>query len=392
MKIAFVIPWYGEDISGGAESECRKTAENLFKRGVNVEILTTCVKAFESDWSKNFYKEGEYKVNDIPVKRFKVEKRDAQTFNRINYKLMNGLPVSLKEEKIFIKEMINSDNLYKFIETNKLNYYFIFIPYMFSTTYWGARIHPERSIIIPCLHNESYAYMNIYKEIFEKVRAIIFHTKSELALAEKLYNLKETKPFLLGEGIDTEFKFEGKRFREQNNLKSNPFILYAGRKTEEKNTHLLISYFTLYKKRNNNDLKLVLMGTGKIEIPHKVKDDIFDLGFLTLQDKYDAYGAATLFCQPSLKESFSIVIMESWLTETPVLVHSGCPVTKEHILASQGGLYFADYPEFEECINYFLNNPEMRKKMGENGRRYVLENFSWDKIILHYKKLFSEWE
>ena len=32
MKIAFVIPWYG-DIPGGAENECKRTVENL-ARGV----------------------------------------------------------------------------------------------------------------------------------------------------------------------------------------------------------------------------------------------------------------------------------------------------------------------------------------------------------------------
>jgi alcohol dehydrogenase (cytochrome c) len=36
--------------------------------------------------------------------------------------------------------------------------------------------------------------------------------------------------------------------------------------------------------------------------------------------KYDAYAGANLLCQPSLHESFSIVLMEAWLAETPVLV------------------------------------------------------------------------
>ena len=134
MKIAFVIPWYGENIPGGAESECRRTSENLFKAGVEIEILTTCVKEFESDWNQNFHREGECRVNGIPVRRFKVRKRDTQAFDRINYKLMNNLPVSLGEEEEFIREMINSDNLYKFIEKNKLSYYFIFIPYIVAVS------------------------------------------------------------------------------------------------------------------------------------------------------------------------------------------------------------------------------------------------------------------
>lgn len=63
MKIAFVIPWYGENIPGGAETECRTTAENLQKAGIEVEILTTCVKEFLSDWNANYHKEGICQVN-----------------------------------------------------------------------------------------------------------------------------------------------------------------------------------------------------------------------------------------------------------------------------------------------------------------------------------------
>jgi len=47
-KIAFVIPWYGPDIPGGAERACKNLAENLSLRGVDVEILTTCARDFYS--------------------------------------------------------------------------------------------------------------------------------------------------------------------------------------------------------------------------------------------------------------------------------------------------------------------------------------------------------
>ena len=49
-KIAFVIPWYGEGIPGGAEMELREVAGHLQKAGVEVEVLTTCVKDFTAEW------------------------------------------------------------------------------------------------------------------------------------------------------------------------------------------------------------------------------------------------------------------------------------------------------------------------------------------------------
>jgi glycosyltransferase involved in cell wall biosynthesis len=386
LRLAFVIPWYG-DIPGGAENECKRTVENLSHRGVNVEVLTTCVKEFLSDWNTDYYKEGIYVVNGVVVRRFKVRKRNTNLFDRINYKLMHNQRITQAEEQLFIHEMINSDNLYTYITDHGHEYdYFIFIPYMFGTTYYGANIHPEKSFLIPCLHDESYVYMSIYKEMFENVAGIIFLSEPEKKLANKLFNLN-IKQVVLG-GIDTDIAFNSKRFREKYSI-TNEFMLYAGRRELGKNVPLLIDYFCRYKENNDSGLKLILIGSGAVNIPGKYKTEIIDLGFIPKQDKYDAYGAATILCQPSVNESFSIVIMESWLCGTPVLVHADCAVTKDHCIQSNGGLYFSNYEEFEECINFYLDNPELSNKMAENGRIYVKDNYNWDKIVDRYKAFFE---
>ncbi|MDE5737909.1 MAG: glycosyltransferase, partial [Oscillospiraceae bacterium] len=167
------------------------------------------------------------------------------------------------------------------------------------------------------------------------------------------------------------------------------FILYAGRKDLGKNVHVLLKYFEQFKKRNPSDLKLVLIGGGEIEIPVGVKQDIIDLGFVEIQDKYNAYGAAELLCQPSKNESFSLVIMESWLCKRPVLVHEKCKVTKNFARESSGGLYFNNYFEFEGCVNYLLKNQETANQMGFNGRDYVRKHFDWNVIVEKYRQFFE---
>lgn len=385
VKLAFVVPWYGRTIPGGAEAECRRTAENLAQRGVEVEVLTTCVRELESDWGHNFYPEGGYLINGVTVRRFKIRPRKGEVFNQINDKLMKGLPVTPEEEIRYMEEMINSNNLYDFILQNKDRYYFIFIPYLFSTTYFGSAISPDKSYIIPCLHDESYAYMGIMKGMFEKVRGVIFHTEVELELAEKIYGLSKSKSLLLGVGVDTEINCNAVRFKKKYGIEDR-FILYAGRRDAGKNTPLLIDYFCKYKTRYRDDLKLVLIGNVDIDIPPDFKNWVIDLGFVPLQDKYDAYAAATIFCQPSVNESFSLVIMESWLCGTPVMVNANCAVTKEHSLRSQGGLYFKDYFEFCEIVNLFLEDHDLRQAMAERGRRYVIENYNWDRVCNRYIK------
>jgi glycosyltransferase involved in cell wall biosynthesis len=379
MKLAFVTPWFGE-ILGGAENECRKTAEHLLGKGVEVEILTTCVKDLYSNWGKNYYDEGDYCLNGVKIKRFPVRKRNSKAFDEVNYKLMHNQKISREEEEVYIREMINSDKLYNYIKNNESRYdFFIFIPYMFGTTYYGLQIHPKKSILIPCLHDESYAHLNIYKPVFEKIRGMVFYSNSERELAERIFDLSSLKSKVIGAGVDTHLDFKASRFLRKYKI-TKPFILYAGRKEIGKNLPLLIEFFSEYKKRNKNKLKLVLIGPGSIQIPQEFKRDIIDLRFIPAQDKYDAYSAALLLCQPSINESFSLVIMESWLCNRPVLVNEKCAPTKEFCAKSNGGLWFSDYNEFESCINFVLKNPRLAKKLGLNGRNYVLKNFKWNKI------------
>jgi glycosyltransferase involved in cell wall biosynthesis len=379
MKLAFVIPWYGE-ILGGAENECRKTAEHLLSKEVEVEVLTTCVNDLYSDWGKNYYDEGDYSLNGVKIKRFPVRKRNSKAFDEVNYKLMYNQKISREEEEVYIREMINSDKLYNYIKNNEGKYdFFIFIPYMFGTTYYGLQIHPQKSILIPCLHDESYAHLNIYKPVFEKIRGMVFYSNSERELAERIFDLSSVKSKVIGAGVDTRLDFKATRFLRKYKI-TKPFILYAGRKETGKNVPLLIEFFSEYKKRNKNKLKLVLIGPGKIQISKEKDCGIIDLEFVPTKDKYDAYSAALLLCQPSINESFSLAIMESWVCSRPVLVNEKCAPTKEFCIKSNGGLWFSNYNEFESCINLVLKNPHLAKKLGLNGRSYVLKNFKWNKI------------
>ncbi len=387
MKVAFVIPWYG-DIPGGAETECRQTAENLQKSGVDVEILTTCVKQFLSDWNTDHFTEGTYNENGITVRRFSVRKRDTKKFDEVNLKLMHNCRLSPIEEQAFMENMINSDDLYSYIRDHGNDYdHFFFIPYMFGTTYYGSRIYPEKSILIPCLHDESYAYMDIFKNMFKEVKAVIYNSEPEKELANKIYDI-EGHQLILGAGIDTDVSYDAKRFRDKYNIRDD-FILYAGRRESGKNVSLLIEYFAKYKGLFGSDLKLVLIGKGELAIPKEHKHDILDLGFVPLQDKFDAYAAATLFCMPSINESFSIVIMEAWLCGTPVLVHAHCAVTKDHCIKSNGGLYFSNYDEFEACLQYFLTNPGKRDMIAQNGKKYVIRNYSWEIVVEKCKQFLG---
>ncbi|WP_434309602.1 glycosyltransferase family 4 protein [Hominifimenecus sp. rT4P-3] len=389
-KLGFVIPWFGEKIPGGAEMELRGLTTHLHEAGVELEILTTCVKEFASDWNLNYYKPGLDTVLGMPVRRFRVRLRDGACFDYVNKKLMMNQEVSEAEQETYVRESVNSTELYDYMRKHADEYsLFVFIPYMFGTTFYGCQVCPEKSVLIPCFHDESYFYMSVFRNQFSKIRGIIYHAEPEYELTNRYYDMSQVEQAVLGEGVDTELTYDAGRGRETYHL-DFPYLLYAGRKDKGKNVHTLLAYFAEYKKRQDTDLKLVLIGGGQIEIPREIRDDVVDLGFISIQDKYDVTAGALALCQPSTHESFSLVVMESWLCGRPVLVHGDCEVTSHFARKSNGGLYFNDYFEFEGCLNYFQANPEQATAMGDLGQQFVIDHFSWKKIVEIYLQFFEK--
>ena len=390
MRIGFVIPWFAMNISGGAETELRGLVTHFHAAGMDLEVLTTCVQQFNSDWNVDYYKEGLSVEEGIPIRRFPVRQRDTAAFDAVNIRLMNNdMPLTDELEHTFIKECVNSPALYRYMKEHASEYdLYVFIPYMFGTTYYGVKACPRKSVLIPCLHEESYAHMRVFERCFRHLAGMIFLSEPEGELSERLYDLSRVDARVLGAGVDDIPEADEARFREKYKLEE-PFVLYAGRKDAGKNVDVLVNYFAEYRRRHTTDLKLVLIGGGKVAIPSAQKEFILDLGFLPVQDKYDAYRAASVFCNPSPHESFSIVIMESWLAGRPVLVSDDCAVTKNFVKKAMGGLYFQNYHEFEGALQYLLDHPVTAAQMGENGKEFVKANFSWDVIVKKYMDYFA---
>ncbi len=389
-KIGLVAPWYGENIAGGAEANLRGIAHNMQKRGLEIEVLTTCVPDATKDFNSNILPEGKCEEAGIPVRRFHTDQSSLGEFVYVNHKLCGGQKVlSYDEEKTFVEQNINSRKLYDYISKHENEYEaFLFSPYLFGTTYFGVQRCPKKAILIPCFHEEAYLYLRNFRRIYSQVAGMAFNAEPEMWLAEKQFQLRGVHTCVTGCGLDTNISYSAERFRKKYNI-NKPFILYAGRKNAGKNVDTLLDYFAFYKKNDQRDLKLVLIGGGQIAIPSEIKEDVIDLGFVPLQDKYDAYGAAELLCQPSRHESFSLVIMESWLCDRPVLVSGACDVTKNFVVRSGGGLYFDNYSEFVGVLDYYKDNPDKAAEMAEAGKRYVQDNFSWDKVIEKYVGLID---
>lgn len=405
-QLAFVVPWYGEQISGGAEAECRGLVTALKGTCWQVEVITTCLPEFAGDWNHNLHPAGLAEEGGQMVRRFPATTPDRSRFHKINgEKLMPPLsadiladmsrsPLTAKEEDEFLAGIIQSPAMIRYLARHHGRYeVLIFMPYMFGTTISGIHAVPRhKSVIIPCLHQERYTFVAAYRQMMAKVGGALFHVPAEQAFAERLYDLSRCKTMLLGEMVDTDPPMgDGQRFRATFQLGDGPILLFAGRKIAGKNLPLLVSLYENLTAQGLppklEGLKLVVMGKGDLDYSDRAADGIVDLGFLSKQDKYDAFAAATVLGQPSLNESFSIVMMEAWLQGTPALVHGDCAVTADHCRISGGGLSFTDLDSFRAGLTAICAD---REAMAAKGKAYVLSHFTQDIVLGRLTRFLSE--
>ncbi len=379
LSMAFVCPRYRPPLAGGAEVLMASWARRLADMGHSVEVLSTCAQD-HTNW-KNELPKGKTADGKVIVHRFPVkESRDLETWIPLQQKLEMEMTLTDIEENAWIRESVHAPDLYDYLKKNLERYDVIFLaPYLFGVTYEAARISAQKAVLIPCLHDESAARLDIFGKLFKEIRGIFFNANAEMELAKSMHQLSDEHCLVVGMGVEEKFSGNAERFRKKHSIQS-PFILYAGRRERGKNVYLLMDYFKGFVRNHETDLQLVFLGSGDLDIDPEIQNRVVDLGFVSESDKMDAYAACTIFCQPSTNESFSIVLLEAWLNQAPALVNGKCTVTKDHIINSTGGLYFRNFYEFCEVLELFLSDEYLRKKMGTNGREYVQNYFTWDKV------------
>ncbi len=391
-KFAFVVPRFAEDIAGGAETLVGTLASHVAEQGDYVEIFTTCARDNRS-W-ENHYQPGDDRAFGLRVKRFAVDERDLDSWVPLQIRLHEGLSLTVDEQLEWMTHSVNSSALYHHIAevADQFDALF-FAPYLFGTTFWGSLIRPEKSILIPCLHDESYAYTDIISSMFRQVRGALFNAVPEMHLAKKLYG--EIAGGEVGMGFEM---FNESKIASLNTYfsDSSPYLLYLGRKETGKNAQLLVDYFIEGKEAGHIDdgLKLVVAGGGDFSDLHRPealnRSDIVDIGHVSEEDKQRLIKHALVLCQPSVNESFSIVLMEAWRLGTPVLVHADCSVTRWHVVESNGGLYFASARELAESLSRMLQDSELRESMAVSGKAYTAGRYSWPAVIDRFNRVTEE--
>ena len=196
---------------------------------------------------------------------------------------------------------------------------------------------------------------------------------------------------------------EVRMIRERYDIPSDwNMLLFVGRLTWVKSVrNLLVAMPSVLREYPNT--KLVILGKGEEQRDIEeaagrlgIKENIvYRFDFVPEYERILHYAAADVCVFPSVYEPFGIVSLEAMSMEKPVVVGArGIVGFREQVVNSgpeQNGIHIngEDSSDIAWGIKEVLRNPEKARNWGENGRKRVLEFFTWRKAAEETLKIYE---
>ena len=175
-------------------------------------------------------------------------------------------------------------------------------------------------------------------------------------------------------------------------------VLFLGRLHPKKQPEIAIRAF-LEVCGGRKDVTLVLAGPAGAAYLRALRNlgeqlglasRIVFTGMLRGRIVQEAYRAASLFVLPSWQENFGMAVVEAMAAECPVVVSDRVGVASEIGQAGAGLVTPPTVGATAAAMARLLDDEPLRASMGRNGRRLVLERFTWERIAPELMEVYRE--
>ncbi|MEW6602152.1 MAG: glycosyltransferase [Nitrospirota bacterium] len=186
-------------------------------------------------------------------------------------------------------------------------------------------------------------------------------------------------------------------------LRNKTVILFLGRINWKKGLDILVRAFSRILKIKR-DVHLLLVGPDENEYEKQVRtwleeENIIEhatfAGTLRGKEKAEAFAGSDIFVLPSYSEGFSMSVLEAMYCRLPVIISDQCnfPEVAQY---GAGTVITCDHNRLCSALEQLIDDDNLRKKMGENGRKLIEDKYLWDKIaeqmIDAYENVIRTWK
>ncbi len=225
--------------------------------------------------------------------------------------------------------------------------------------------------------------------VIKRLDRVITSFREGITELNKAFGVKPEKVSVVYNGMDVDLFQNTGEPREENAL------LFVGN-TEDSKKGLIYLFEAMTMLPENVTLTIVDDGPPKkmtaadmikkFNLSHRVKFT----GKLSYEALVSLYSRKTILVMSSLFEGFGLPAVEAMACKTPVVVTTAGSL-KEVVTEDCGILVPPKDPiALKDAILKLLSDSELRKKMGENGRRRAVENFSWPVAAKNTLKVYED--
>jgi glycosyltransferase involved in cell wall biosynthesis len=401
-RLAIVVQRYGAEVNGGAEGHARALARVLLAN-YDIDVLSSRAIDYQT-WAPH-YPAGESWLDGCRVLRFDHPARARRgrqhmpLRHKLRWRLRRWLARAGQPEVAQPNGNDHHDGLdylrdqgptmpgllAHLAEHGDGYDAVIFFTALFHPTACGVLVQPERSLLVPTLHDEKPMFLPHFHRVFRAPRCILFNTASEAALARRLYGDDLPPQLVCGLGVD--IPGDAARAADRAALPAlqqrwglrQPYLLYLGRVDSAKGCDRLFDYHLALPAALRARLPLVVAGHPVIPVPAHA--DIIATGFVGEAERDALLEGALALVNPSPNESLSLVVLEAMARGKPVLVNGGCAVLADHVTASGTGACFHDARSYGLAVQA-LNQRDAASQHIDSTRAedYVARHYSWPAV------------
>jgi glycosyltransferase involved in cell wall biosynthesis len=269
---------------------------------------------------------------------------------------------------------------------------------------------PTVVTIHDCIHLRFPEYLphraaHLYARFFLRLaahRARRVLTVSEASKRDILHYLQvpESKVEVIPNALDERFETAPSeaditRVRERYLLNS-PFVLYTGNIKPHKNLDRLIEAFALLRRREFDNVKLLIIGDEISKYPnlrrlvhrHQLHQHVRFLGFVPDATLAVLYRLASVFVFPSLYEGFGLPPLEAMASGTPVISSNSSSLPE--VVGDAAILIDPLNPQaIADAMARVLGDGELRSELIRRGHERV-KAFSWQRSVTRIREIYLE--
>lgn len=377
VKICFLTHDY-PPVHGGVSRFAKELCEGMVRLSNNVEVITT--NPLESGVKRKEI------INKVIVNRI-LPNSLANPFN---------LLLAVKSVRKIIK---------------KCNFDIIIAFDCATTGLIGALSKQNRKFIVYSHGGEALRMKRtnkswIIKFVLKRANKIITNSLSSKKILESIIGSDKKKIEIVYPGVDTNKLYYDEKGRNElkkkYNLQKKKVILTLGRLDDRKGVDDVIKCLPRLIGKLPNIVYLIA-GKGPMEkelrkLVHEknLKDYVIFTGYVPDEQLAAYYSLCDLFVMPSKEtkegniEGFGMVLIEANACKRPVIGTDSGGIS-EAIIDDKTGLIIPaeNQDELYNALIKILTDTKLAKKYGEEGKKRVEEEFSWNKVTKRFSEIIS---